>query len=255
MNIKHIGYDDVYGRTSGAFGESNVYAAYISLFLPLTVSFLVTAKNLYYIIFMYLNIFLGIYALVLTGSRGGFLSAIISFIIFFVITRKNMHFTKKFANFYIFSMILISIFIVFKTTPALTVSGIQNNIILRYETSNLNDYSSGRIDLWKKGLEIFLDDPFFGVQKPFSEIVGSNTHNTYLEILVSRGIVGLVLFIAFFYFIFKKVYGKYIDLGNSIIFPAYIAGFCSFIVSMFFLNMFSSYYFFFIYSALALKNE
>jgi hypothetical protein len=95
INVKHIGFDEVYGRTSGAFGESNVYAAYISLFLPLTVSFLINSTNLYYLIFMYLNIFFGIYALVLTGSRGGFLSAIISLIVFFIITKNSIYSIKK----------------------------------------------------------------------------------------------------------------------------------------------------------------
>jgi hypothetical protein len=150
INIKHIGYDEIYGRTSGAFGESNVYAAYISLFLPLSVSLLVNATNFYNLIFMYLNIFFGIYALVLTGSRGGFLSAIIAFIVFFALIKKNIYSIKKFANAYIFIAVFLSVFIVFKTTPALTVGGIKNNLISRYETSNLNDYSSGRIDLWKK---------------------------------------------------------------------------------------------------------
>lgn len=253
VNINHIGFDEVYGRTSGAFGESNVYASYIALFLPLTVSFLMNSKNIYYMIFMYLNIFFGVYALVLTGSRGGFLSAIISFIVFFVLTMKNVHATKKIANVYVVALLFLSVFIVFKTTPALTVDGINNNIISRYGTSDLNDYSSGRIDLWKKGLNIFLDNPFFGAQESFSEIVGSNTHNTYLEILVSRGFVGLFLFISIFYYIFKNIYNKYLEDVSSVILPSYIAGFCSFIVSMFFLNMFSAYYFFFIYSALAIK--
>jgi O-antigen ligase len=204
---------------------------------------------------MYLNIFFGIYALVLTGSRGGFLSAIISLIVFFIITKNSIYSIKKKSNVYIFALLFLSIFIVYKTTPALTVGGIKNNIISRYETSTLNDYSSGRIDLWKKGLQVFLENPFFGVQKPFSEIVGSNTHNTYLEVLVSRGIVGLFLFIAIFYSIFMQVYSKYLNFDRSIILPSYLAGFCAFAVSMFFLNMFSAYYFFFIYSAIAIKNE
>jgi len=255
INIKHIGYDEIYGRTSGAFGESNVYASYISLFLPLSVSFWVNSTNFYHLLFMYLNMFFGIYALVLTGSRGGFLSAIIAFIVFFALIKKNIHSIKKFANAYLLIAVFFSVFIVFKTTPALTVGGIKNNLISRYETSSLNDYSSGRIDLWTKGLNIFMDNPIFGVQKPFSEIVGSNTHNTYLEILVSRGVIGFFLFIAIFYFIFRSVYNKYLDNKSSMVLTSYLAGFCSFIVSMFFLNMFSAYYFFFIYSAIAIKTE
>ena len=71
---------------------------------------------------------------------------------------------------------------------------------------------TGRTELWEAGLKTFVESPVFGVTREnITERVGANLadkywendlargglHNIYLTVLVSSGIVGFVLFMAF----------------------------------------------------------
>lgn len=254
INIDRIHFDMKYGRSAGAFGESNVYASYVSSFIPLIVVILLNAKEKYYFIFTSINLLFGIYALLLTGSRGGFLSMLISMLILYGFTKKkllNYNYGRYIA---LTVVVIISFIVVVKTIPELTAEGLEKNFVSRYESSDLNDYSSGRLDLWAKGLSLFVENPFLGAEKGFVKIIGSNSHNTYLEILVNRGLFGFLLFLSIFFIIYKKNIYFYKKMNMDDIYSAYIAGFFSFIISMFFLNMFSAFYFFFLYSSLVVKK-
>lgn len=59
-----------------------------------------------------------------------------------------------------------------------------------------NQLTSGRLDLWKKALELFREKPVFGIG--WEQFMNHNTyehdvHNTYLQWLCETGIVGFVL--------------------------------------------------------------
>lgn len=59
-----------------------------------------------------------------------------------------------------------------------------------------NQLTSGRLDLWKKALELFSEKPAFGIG--WEQFMNHNTyehdvHNTYLQWLCEAGIVGFVL--------------------------------------------------------------
>ncbi|WP_462323588.1 O-antigen ligase family protein [Desulfoplanes sp.] len=253
FDIDRIGFDAVHGRTSGAFGESNVYAAYVSLFLPLVIASLLECKNKLSFFYYSLNIILGVYSLILTGSRGGIVSFIVSFVFFLIIIKKSNLKIEKVAKVYIVLTIALTGLVLIYSIPRNITEGLENNIVSRYESSSLNEYSSGRIDLWKKSFNIFWENPLFGSSDSFSDIIGSNTHNTYLEIVISRGLVGLFLFLGIFYSIIRKVFSQK-KIYNDYFLISYAAGFISFVISMVFLNMFSAYYYFFIYSALIVNR-
>ena len=94
------------------------------------------------------------------------------------------------------------------------------DILNRFDTDNLSDLTGARSDIAKEYFKMFLEqDPdymllgagingylgyynyYFEVHKIFDEVVGP--HNTFLEMLVSVGIVGSFLFIYFVYAGFK----------------------------------------------------
>lgn len=89
------------------------------------------------------------------------------------------------------------------------------------------DVSNGRISIWISGLEVFTTTPILGtsfrniipyaqehlpetfiVKNPFSMF--SSMHNVFVDILVSQGLVGMAIFIAFMilmlYIIFKRIF-------------------------------------------------
>ena len=82
-------------------------------------------------------------------------------------------------------------------------------------TDYANDYSNGRIAIWKSGFRIFKDNKFFGVG--FPNILGYSKdrlpksimskrnfeafHNTYIDVLASQGIIGFIIaFVMLLYF-------------------------------------------------------
>jgi O-antigen ligase len=255
VSVEGIDFDNKYGRSQGSFGESNVYASYVSFFIPIVIAQFFISKNIFWSIFLGINILFGAYSIVLTGSRTAFLSLLIAMIVFFVISRKVLLRNKNIQMACFFILLIIAFVGIYKTIPETTVSGLETNIVSRYKESSLDEYSSGRIGLWKKGLEIYFQNPLLGISKDFTTIVGSNTHNTYLEVLISKGLIGLVLFVFVLIYLFKKTLYLMKTNKNTMIYNGYMSGLVSFMISMFFLNMFSAYYFFFVTSAIILKEN
>jgi O-antigen ligase len=82
------------------------------------------------------------------------------------------------------------------------------------EEGVLDDSSASRINLWKKGMEIFSQNPVVGIG--FNTInfldLGdgfSDTHNIYVKILAEQGIVGFLIFILLFRLALKSGWRLY----------------------------------------------
>jgi O-antigen ligase len=59
-----------------------------------------------------------------------------------------------------------------------------------------NDITSGRLALWTKAIQLFLQKPVFGIgwqQFAAQDKYNHNVHNTYLQWLCETGVVGFVL--------------------------------------------------------------
>ncbi|WP_069856765.1 O-antigen ligase family protein [Desulfoplanes formicivorans] len=255
VSIEGISFDTKYGRSQGSFGESNVYASYVSFFIPIVIAGFFMSKNLLWSIFLGINLLFGAYSIVLTGSRTAFLSSLFALIAFFVLSRNKIMQNKN-KNLLLFIIFLvISSIGIYKTIPETTVSGLETNIVSRYQHSSLDEYSSGRLGLWKKGLEIYVQNPLLGISEDFTSLVGSNTHNTYLEVLISKGLIGLIFFMLILVFLVKKTLYLLSSKKNELLYYGYLSGLLSFMISMLALNMFSAYYFFFVTSSIVLKEN
>ena len=93
-----------------------------------------------------------------------------------------------------------------------------SNLVLitgRDEADTESDVSNRRFSLWKSGIEIWRTSPIFGVSQrnitsygkdvlPNTYLVNNDlsdfdsTHNMFIDVLVSQGIVGILLIVAFF---------------------------------------------------------
>jgi len=252
INFSNIYYNEKYGRVEGALHEPNADAACIAMFIPLLASYIFFYRHKFIQIFMVLNFVLAIFALMLTGSRGGFLAAITGLSCFYFLNQQQKKIRSILTFFSFATVACCIIFVVFLTLPADSQFGLENNVVLRYEEQDLDSYSSGRLGVWINCIEMYIENPLLGSPKTFSKVFGCNTHNTYLEVLFYQGIIGIFLYLAIF--LFQYIYAKkYYLRNNYYIYSAYISCFISFFVSMCFLNMFSLYYFFFTLSAFVLK--
>jgi O-antigen ligase len=144
---------------------------------------------------------------------------------------------------------------------------LKQEIIERFDPSkaeDMQDYSSGRLGIWRRGVALFLESPIFGHgQNSFVELsqlqnIGKvfTMHNDYLNCLVEFGIVGLILFLLVFYKIFQNMWQSLNTTASpweKRLYISYIAGFCGYLTGMFFTNMGPARDLFWIYTAIVYK--
>ncbi len=115
-----------------------------------------------------------------------------------------------------------------ETSPSLSENDLPSapSVIDREGNELQEDISNRRFDLWKSGIEVWSHSPIFGVSHrnivPFSldkvpdtylvnnDRIGNfnTTHNAYIDILVSQGTVGAILFLLFFVAIIVLIFKK-----------------------------------------------
>jgi len=255
IDISRIIIKEHLGRTRGAFSEGNQYAAYIALFIPICINVFLYQRDTVYRALMFLAIISGFYCILLTGSRGGLLALLVGLASLVILNARNISLPLIIKTVGGFLAIVILLGAAFHYLPDTSKVVLEKNIVGRAKTQNLEEYSSSRLYYWRKGMKFFIEKPLFGIGwGEFTRIVGSNTHNDYVLILVSLGFAGFCLFIWIYYRLFQSAIefrNKYSP--NQWYYNGYLAGLFSFALSMFFVNIYTPNYFFFIFSALILK--
>ena len=152
--------------------------------------------------FVYLLQFaLFVIAIALTGKRGTFAIAIIIPILMLIINRS----TRKLGI--IVSLIglvlgFASVFVLYKYNSVFQ----GKHLLMRLSDSVVTffrggDFSSERLFLWKRAIEVFKEHPLFGTGMHtywYYSGTGMDPHNTYFEALCEQGIVGFALLVASF---------------------------------------------------------
>lgn len=136
---------------------------------------------------------MGFVAVFLSFSRAAYIALIASLLIFATLGFKNI-FSQKIKTFLLLGIVFLAMISVLSP-----VTGRFLDIFSREDGSNI-----GRVQILKDGLNIFKDNILFGVgigNAPlhYNEDIEyrnpTNSHNTYLEIAIENGILGLVLWI------------------------------------------------------------
>jgi O-antigen ligase len=143
---------------------------------------------------------------VLTQSRGGYLSVAVSLLVFGILGFGILRAAG--------SGLLLRIGGAGLIAAALIAGGafflIQRNDILSERTKNVLDYQNIRLDLWRAALEQSKINPLIGTGSRTYQVYGRKfraegmqldpiyTHNDYLQLLAEYGVVGGVLFLGFF---------------------------------------------------------
>ncbi len=142
-----------------------------------------------------------LYALILTGSRSGFVGLLV---IGFAVFMKS---TRKFALVFMGVLVLIG-----------SISVMDENQKDRYlslfssDTKNV-ETAEGRIEGLKKNFSVFLAKPIFGYGLGTSAEANYNvmgyhqiTHNLYVELLQELGLIGAIIFLLYMKGIFHNFY-------------------------------------------------
>jgi O-antigen ligase len=259
-NIINIGRAVVSGRASG-FGDANSFAAYLVLFIPLVLTYVLFHKSNTLRTFSVVVLFATFFALIFSGSRGGILSAVASIFgyLFMLYMQKAIRLRSLFSVALI--VIMVSTISFFLAPPK--VKKMASRRIDPAKSESVEDFSAGRLMIWRRSISLFAERPIFG--HGYNSIIylmetrfgyGAAAHNRYLNYLVELGIIGCGLYIMILLKVFQIIwtYQKITpDFWERKLYIGYIAGLLGFAFSMLFVNVGQPRYIFWFYTAIFLR--
>jgi O-antigen ligase len=241
------------GRVSGPLGESNQYGAFLTMFLP---SLAVAAwlqrggRRLAYVTGFVLSAVL----LLLTASRGAFVGLVGGLIIVSFYAREWIRPAR---------LLIITAFLTLVVAiTAITVGDryselLYERLIEKSTEEDLTTASSGRTEIWSQGLRLQME-------KPITFLVGYGwdtyrayqhraSHNVYLGFLFELGVIGLGLYLFIVARIFNFIRKAIPTSASRPHLVAFLVGFSSVLVSVFFVNLYEPWLFVWAYTGLMMQ--
>jgi O-antigen ligase len=260
FNIINIGRVFGSGRASG-FGNTNSFAAYLVLFIPLVLTFVLFHKSNTFRTYSAVVLFTTLIALIFTGSRGGILSFVASIFgyLFMLYSQKAIRLGAIFS-------VMVTVLMVSTISFVLAPSKVQKLVSYRIDPTksvSYEHYSSGRLRLWHQSISLFLEKTIFGhghrstlklMERRYGQSVVA--HNQYLNYLVEFGIIGCALFILIILKIFHIIWNFMKitpDPWEKKLYIGYIAGLLGYTSSMVFISLAEARYIFWFYTAVFLR--
>ena len=175
-------------RVFSTFENPNLYAEYLIMIIPLTFARLLSVEGRKRIIYALIGMILLI-ALLLTFSRGGWLGLVFAVGVLVLLLKKDL----------VIKLIPVGVIGIFF---------LPNSIMMRIKSiGSLSDSSNFyRFQIWENSINIIKDFFITGVGLGFESFRSISSlyikdfspyhaHNTYLELMIEIGILGLILFI------------------------------------------------------------
>jgi O-antigen ligase len=188
--------------TEGRFSMFNMNENYLGI--NLAISFLIIISLIFENklqlsikrFFLILTLPFLFFLIVKTGSRVAFLSIFFGVFIF-ILLNKSLNIIQKIFFFIISFISSIILFLVF----------LKNTFMLERLMDVIESGDTSNRDLiWDALLFYFTDNSLFGIGRTgFVSIVGEmSPHNVLLEIFIYTGLVGVIIFCFFYFFIIRK---------------------------------------------------
>jgi hypothetical protein len=189
--LVNFGYTErIDGRTQGALGESNQYAAYIVLFLPGMIAAAVAARGIERLFWVGGALTCAV-ALMMTASRGGFVGLIIAIAVGAYLYRHLVSY-NRIAGWVLGCLAVFVILISVSKYGGLLserVFGTTGNI-------DANEASSGRTEIWTNLFMTMFEKPVtfitgYGWDVYWSFPFRFSPHNHYFALWFNLGLVGI----------------------------------------------------------------
>lgn len=202
------------------WGTCNAAALVILLAFPAGGYLYIEKPNFYYF-FLTRFAFIGVLA---STSRGGILCGILAVVLTDIYARIKMSDFRRYNLVYFgtTALILVALVLSFDTLKPF----IEFNIERFITGGDLNDFSSGRIDLYKAAIKAFLSSPVTGIGTVLAVRYNVTAwyHSTLFDTLAATGIVGTVMAAIH---MFQKYHLFFKNKKDPFIFFVYIGFVCS----------------------------
>ncbi|HTK37389.1 MAG TPA: O-antigen ligase family protein [Pyrinomonadaceae bacterium] len=200
-----------FGTPYGTFVNRHDFAAFMEMTICLPLGLLVVGavpkdKRLLYITAASL---MGI-ALLLSGSRGGFVSMLCGILILLLLVLKRRDRRDSIIK------IALAVGLVAAIVIGAILVGGESSLTRFADTATSNDFSSDRMHIWRVTLSVISHHiPFgsglgtFGSAYTAFDTYGGmerveQAHNDYLQVLADAGVVGLAIGLSFLFFLYDK---------------------------------------------------
>ena len=206
--------ENLHTRVYSTLGNPNLLAGYLLLFLPINLILTFEYKNNFLKLFSLAGAALILICLILTGSRGGYIGLIFSFLLSILVLFNYFIFQKNKKSTITLSLLAITALILFLTFM-FPVIGERMLTIFTFREHSSNNY---RLNVWIACLKMLKDNWLFGIGP------GNNTfrlayglymisgfdalaaYNIILETAIETGIIGALVFISIFLLAFFKLH-------------------------------------------------
>jgi O-antigen ligase len=203
-------YEPKFAAPFGSFVNRHNFAAYMemTLALPLGLMFVGAVGRDKRLIYITAAGLMGI-ALLLSGSRGGFVSLLAEIFFLVILTNKTKSSGRAAVKIGL-SVLLMAVIVI----GAILIGG-ESSLSRFAETAGSKDFSTNRTHIWSVTLSVIKNNLPFGAglgafapaYTPYDSLNGGTrveqAHNDYLQVLADAGIVGLLLGAFFIYTLFK----------------------------------------------------
>lgn len=233
------------GRTLSTFGQPNFLASFLLLTIP--VGFYLAYFNKKFLVkfFYYLVVALQLICLFFTSSRGGLVAFFLMLLVFVAYLFFNSNLNKKIKIF-----IIIGTFLIF----ILSVAAVEYIIPGRLQHSL--DFGQGslaaRVYFFQSSADAILENPVtgYGLENGADVFikyyerdwalfgnVSANTdraHNIILDVIISTGFIGLILFSLWYYYYFRLAWKQSLQKENQFLSLALFLGALAYFISLLF---------------------
>ena len=213
---KFIGMD---GRMHGTVGNANLFSVLLLAAMISSLVFVYSAKNIMVKVFSFAATVFLFYMVLETGSRKGMFGALfVSMYALFILSIRTYKSSKaKYLMSLVIAFLVMSlaVFFVMNGKHAHRIEG----LVTAYQEGDASaaDRSlEGRYELYKIATNEALKRPLFGVGLDnfrnintggyFGSSVGAYSHSNYMEVMVSTGIIGLLLYVSIYIVMLSRLY-------------------------------------------------
>lgn len=203
MGGKMFGFTTNTMRSKGAFGEPNQTAAVFAMFAPICGAMVLAGQR------ALLNlVLLGciIVAVLVTGSRGGMVASAVALLFTLWTSRNHITVEKK-------VLFAIAAPCVALLLWALLPGYYKELLLERFfvdskKDVSMRELSAGRTLIWEYAFDYWVRSPIIGNGWfNFATTAHVATHNTFVDYVVSLGVVGLSMLLYLWYTVFAKIRG------------------------------------------------
>jgi O-antigen ligase len=260
VGLVHVGdmAPDEEGRVQGAIGEPNQYAAFVASSLPAILALMATGRGVLRKLFWAAAAIAAAAALLLTISRGGYLSTILAGLAGLILFWRYLP-GRKLATWagiaIVGAVILVGVIWAVGFGDAII-----DRVFGHMETGGLGEASSGRTEVWTAVMKIMFEHPItlltgFGWEAYRTFPFRFATHNHYLELWFNLGLVGLIGGMLLLAVPARIAYKSFSAASAEVraLLGAFVVGSIAMAIAVFFVNLYSPWHYWYCYVGVMMR--